>query len=196
MKLIVFDLETGGVSMEHPVIQLAAAAIEVKGPDEVVLCDEPIDHRIRFDPSKCDPEALEINSYDEERWAEEAIEEGDALRSFIELCKRNRHMPLRSKAGRPYNAAKLGGHNVIAFDIPRLLAMSKRHGDPFMGCCWWYPLDTYQGAIWHFDRVDVMPPANYRLETLARAFDLPEPTHDAMSDLRTTGYLIAKLIHG
>ena len=196
MKTIVFDLETGGVKMRHPVIQLAAAAIEIKGPDKVTLLEAPIDLPIRFDESACDPQALEINSYDADRWAEEAVDEADALQAFIELCGRHRHMKLISKAGKPYSIASLTGHNIQSFDVPRLKAMGERHGDPFLNCCWWYPLDTYQGAVWHFKRLRLEGPKDYKLETLARAFGLPEPTHDALSDIRTTGYLAAKLLHG
>ena len=196
MKLVVFDLETGGVKRSHPNTQLAAAAIEIKGPERVVLLEPAIDLPIQFDPSTCDPEALKVNSYDPDRWDEEAVPEEQALQAFVELCGRHKYETLISKAGRPYKVAALGGHNVESFDIPRLLDMGKRHGDPFLNCCWWYPLDTYQGSVWHFRRLKTPGPANYRLETLAEAFGLPKPTHDAFSDLRTTGYLMAKLLHG
>jgi DNA polymerase III epsilon subunit-like protein len=195
MKLVVFDLETGGVEPTRPNIQLAAAAIEILDADRVHLF-EAIDLPIRFDPAECDPAALELNSYDPKRWEAEAVTEAVALQAFIDLCGRHKHETLISKAGRPYKVAALAGHNCASFDIPRLLDMAKRHGDPFLNCCWWYPLDTYQGSVWHFRRRKLEGPKDYKLATLARAFGLPAPTHDAYSDLRTTGYLLAKLLHG
>lgn len=195
MRIVLFDLETGGVEDHHPNIQLAAAAVEVKDATTVHL-HGALDLPIQFDEDACDPEALRLNSYNRERWEKEAIPEGDALKRFIGLCRDHSHLTLMSKKGRPYNVARLGGHNVQTFDVPRLQAMGARHGDPFLACCWWYPLDTYQGTVWHFARAGLEPPANYQLGTLAKHFDLPEPTHDAMADLRTTGYLLARLLHG
>jgi hypothetical protein len=54
-----------------------------------------------------------------------------------------------------------------------------------LGAGQWYPLDTYQRAIWHFAENGLAAPENYRLPTLAAHFGLdPAGAHDALADVR------------
>jgi DNA polymerase III epsilon subunit-like protein len=69
-------------------------------------------------------------------------------------------------------------------------------GDGYIPACWWYPLDTYQRAIWHFAERGLAAPENYRLPTLAAHFGLdPEGAHDALTDVRLSAG-IAQAIAG
>ena len=185
---IVFDLETGGLEPHHAITQIAAIAVDASWQEV-----ETFERKVQFDVGKADPEALRLNSYEPEAWASEAIPEREAAEAFAAFCRKHATLELISRAGNPYTVARLAGHNVVAFDVPRVRAMMQRCGDVFWPACWWYPLDTYQGAIWHFHgREDA--PENYRLPTLARAFGIDASNaHDALADTRIVVRLAAHL---
>lgn len=176
---VFFDFETGGTEPQHPNIQLAAVA--VRDWKEV----DVFERKIAFDPSKCDPEALRINGYRAEDWANAEPEHrvASAFRLFLE---RHADMELISKRGKPYTTARLAGHNVHAFDCPRLKTMMDRGlGGTFWPGCWWYPLDTYPVAIWHCTKNGIRVP-DYQLQTLARVFGIESQgaAHEALADVR------------
>jgi DNA polymerase III epsilon subunit-like protein len=173
---VYFDLETGGLSEQQPNIQIAAVA--VRDDREI----ESFERKIQFDEAICDAKALELNSYDSDVWAREAVLEAVALADFVDFLRRNADLELISKRGRPYTVASLGGHNVVSFDIPRLRTMA---GTSFLPACWWYPLDTYHRAIWFFHEMDLPKPENFKLSTLADYFGIPtDDAHDALADVR------------
>ncbi|MFT5130924.1 MAG: DNA polymerase III epsilon subunit-like protein [Rhodothermales bacterium] len=171
-----FDFETGGLEPHHPSIQLAAVA--VRGGVEVAS----FERKIQFREADSQAEALALNSYDPEQWRDAAVPEGDAIKDFIAFLRAHADTELVSaRTGRPYNVALVGGHNVVGFDIPRLRAAAK---GAFLPCCWWYPLDTYQRAIWHAQENGYRP-ANFQLSTLAEHFGIAsEGAHDALADVR------------
>lgn len=183
---VFFDVETGGLEERHPNIQIAAVA--VRDWKEV----ESFEAHISFSEAACDPEALSVNGYRREDWVG-AVSEPQAFLLFNRFCERNADYRLISRAGNPYTVAKLAGHNVTSFDIPRV----RRALDAmrvFWKACWWYPLDTYARAIWHFhDRGE--SPENFQLQTLARRFGIPAQgaEHEALADVRLC-VLIAKAI--
>lgn len=171
-----FDYETGGTEPHHPNIQIAAVA--VRGGREVAS----FERKIQFDVDACQPEALEMNSYEPLAWQRESIPEKAATAAFVGFLRAHADTTLTSKRGRPYQVTLLGGHNIVRFDIPRLQAAT---GGAFIPACWWYPLDTLQRAIWYFNETNVRPPANYQLSTLAEYFGIPtEGAHDALADVR------------
>ena len=177
---VYFDLETGGIEAHQPNIQIAAIALR----DGVEIA--AFEHKIRFDDSVADPEALAINHYDAAVWANEAVTAETAVRAFSRFCRDHADLELLSKrTGRPYSVARLAGHNIVSFDIPRLRRMFEESTDSYLPACWWYPLDTYQRAIWHFAERDIPTPENYKLSTLAAHFGLDaEGAHDALADVR------------
>ena len=177
---VYFDLETGGVEEHHPNIQIAAIA--VRDGTEI----DAFERKIRFDESAADPEALAMNHYDPAVWAAKAVTEDSAVRAFSGFCRDHADLVLTSKrTGRPYTVARLAGHNVVSFDIPRLRRMFDSSGDGYIPACWWYPLDTYQRAIWYFAERGLAAPENYRLSVLAAHFGLDtEGAHDALADVR------------
>ena len=177
---VYFDLETGGIEERHPNIQIAAIAVR-DGKET-----DAIEHKIHFDEAAADPEALVINHYDAAVWAAQAVTLDTAVRAFSGFCREHADLELISqRTGRPYSVARLAGHNVVSFDIPRLRRMFDATGDGYIPACWWYPLDTYQRAIWYFAERDVPAPENYRLPTLAAHFGLDAAgAHDALADVR------------
>lgn len=177
---VYFDLETGGVEDNRPNIQIAAIA--VRDGKEI----DAIEHKIRFDEATADPEALAINHYDPAVWAAQAVTLDTAVRAFSGFCREHADLELiAQRSGRPYFVARLAGHNVVSFDIPRLRRMFDATGDGYIPACWWYPLDTYQRAIWYFAERDLAAPENYRLPTLATYFGLDaDGAHEALADVR------------
>lgn len=189
---IFFDLETGGVEDAHPNIQIAAVA--VRDWKEV----EAFERKIQFNPVLCDPAALQLNGYAPSKWAQ-AVTEPDAFRAFDAFCARHGDLELVSaRTGRPYTVARLAGHNVTSFDIPRLRSAMARAGVKFMRACWFYPLDTYQRAVWHFAEREMPTPENFQLQTLARHFGIPAQgaEHEALADVRLTVRLAECLAKG
>lgn len=188
--MIFFDLETGGVEDKHPTIQIAAIAVDGNFAER-----DTFERKIRFDASLADPEALELNCYDAAVWDQEAVEPSGAFGAFADFCGRHKDLTLISKrTGKPYSVARIGGHNVASFDIPRVRRGLDRLGE-FWPACWWYPLDTYQGAIWHVFTHALEPPTDYRLETLRDYFhiDVAGDAHDALTDVRIAAQIARRI---
>ncbi len=184
---VYFDLETGGLEMKHPVIQVAAIAVR----DWVEV--EPIEVKIRFNLDDCAGEALEMNCYTPEAWQREALEKDVAVGKLNAFFRRHAKWKLLSAKGNHYETAKIVGHNAVQFDAPRLKAMWDGKYAPFS---WFYPLDTLQLALWHFSRCRCKQPENFKLGTLCEFFDIPtEGAHDALEDVRMT-IALAKALSG
>lgn len=178
MNAVFFDTETGGLKMEHPIIQIAAIAVDAEWQELEVF-----EAKIAFDPAVCEAEALAKNHYDADVWAAQARLESDVIKDFNAFLRRHARMQLTSKTGRPYRVARLAGHNIASFDIPRVRAAMDRHKQYFAGC-WWYPLDTYALALWRY--YDCAGPDNYQLSTLAKYNEIEVPVaHEALADVRT-----------
>lgn len=178
---VFFDLETGGLEMHHPIIQFAAVAVAHDYSET-----SSVEIKIKFEESLATREALEINHYDPAVWELQAVEPASAcslISGFLESFKTLRLISKRT--GRPYSVAKLIGHNAASFDGPRIQKLFKDHNaflpaDPRIRC-------TVQRALWYFDECGIEPPADYKLETLCRYFDIPTPegsAHDALVDVR------------
>lgn len=177
-KTVFFDLETGGTDPEkHPIIQIAAMAV-----DENWLVLESCEVKIKFDEEACSEEALKVNSFDPEVWAEEAVGEREALRFFSRFLKRHATVKMISKRGRPYYVAQMAGHNAATFDGPFLQAWYRRLDEFLPG--YFRVLCTCQLAQWFFyNKKD--QPENMKLETLCKFFDIEiEGAHDAMVDIQ------------
>jgi DNA polymerase III epsilon subunit-like protein len=182
MDAVFIDIETGGLELTHPVIQIAAISVDAAWNEL-----EAFEAKIRFDPKVCDAEALRINHYDPGVWEREARDEKAVALDLQAFMRRHARLSLTSKAGRPYKVARLAGHNITAFDIPRIRALMDRHVSWFAGC-WWYPLDTYALALWRYYAQG--GPPNYQLQTLATALgvsseDQAATAHEALADVRT-----------
>lgn len=190
MNLIFFDIETGGLEMTHPIIQIAAIAV-----DEEFAELDSIELKLRFDPMKADPEALKINHYDTLVWVSEAIEQADAVRRLAKFIEPHKAIEMVSKKPpfRPYKVACLAGHNAATFDGPRLQRLFRDHkaflpADPRVLC-------TVQLAMWWALRHGVRP-KSFKLGDLCEHFGIPiaaGEAHDALADVRLTIELTKKL---
>ncbi len=184
-----FDLETGGLLDRHPVIQVAAIAVDENWAEK-----EVIEVKIKFKETGCDPEALKMNSYEPGLWAEHALDRSVARAKLHDFFENHKTWSLLNKHGKRYNVARIAGHNAASFDAPRLRALWDGRFTPF---AWFYPLDTIQLAFWYFAEWKSNQPDNYRLETLCQHFRIDaEGAHDALADVRMTIKLAKVLIDG
>lgn len=191
-RAVFIDTESAGLTLEHPTIQIAAAAVRV----ETWEVEATFERKITFNRAAADPIALEKNSFNEALWNEQAQPEGIALRHFAAFL--NTYATERKTSPRGgYILAKLGGHNVSAFDIPRLQAAYKRLGLFFPGA--YTPvLDTMHGAFWHFQRLAPNKrPAAYNQLALLEYFGIEhdkKALHDALYDVLLVVQLARRLL--
>lgn len=180
MRLVFFDLETGGLDpSRHPIIQIAACAV-----DEQLLALEWFEAKIAFDMNAADPEALLKNSYDREVWERHAQPEQFVCCQFAQFLKRHADVEMISqRTGRPYFVAQLIGHNADKFDFPFLQAWYKRL-DKFLPAAF-SVMCTYQRALHHFhEHPQLRRPENLKLESLAPYFGIElTKAHDALADV-------------
>lgn len=180
---VVCDLETGGTQPHHPNIQIAAIAINQESGVEI----DSFERKIQFNETAADPEALKMNHYDRAVWINEAQPSAKVARLFADWSQPYRSIEMKSKAGKPYYVAKLIGHNIVTFDLPRIRAM---FGDSFFPFSYHCP-DTLQRALWFFeDHPELERPANLKLGTLCTYFGVPVAgAHEALSDVRMAAAL-------
>jgi DNA polymerase III epsilon subunit-like protein len=193
--IVFFDLETGGLQLENPIIQLAAAAVS---PAWEVL--ETFERKIQFEVSQCEPEALQGNCYkDSVDWAKDARPEGEVMRDFKGFLDKYRCVLQTSqRTGTSYKVAILGGYNIATFDMERLKAAFKRHS-LFLPVQYNGILDVLHGVIWHFAGLEEGAPraANLRLTSVATHVGIStEGAHDATSDVRMTRLIAQWLLTG
>lgn len=174
MVVVYFDTETGGTLPTHPTIQLGAVAME----DGVELSN--FTQNLAFNLEDCDPEALAMNHFTPQAWAD-AVSPAVTAARFALWLRPFQSVTLTSKrTGNPYTVARLAGYNAVRFDEPRLRQM---FGMQF--CPWEYLVrDVLQLALFHFDRCGHAP-ENFKLTTVAAWFGIPtEGAHGALADAR------------
>lgn len=188
--VVLIDTETGGTNIyRHPVIQVAAMAVRLK----TLEIESEFEVKVHFDEKKCDPEALEHNSYDAIVWQQNAEEPKAAMEAVRDYLNRYAVWPKLSKKNRPYKVARLAGYNVDKFDRPMLHRWFQNQKAFFPAD--FYTLDLYQRAIWYFsDRPDTEPPPTFKLGGVCRYFGIePVDEHDATGDCLSTLALWQKL---
>lgn len=183
--LVIFDLETGGLELTHPIIQIGATA-EQNGKE--LACFEA---KIKVDIAACEPEALKINSYDEKLWTDEAVDEKVAFEGFATFLSRFATVKRTSKGGNAYTVARLGGFNIATFDIPRIRARFDAHDMFFPGAG--QVIDFYHYACLLFLARDDWP-EKLTLDALCKQFQIKQGNHDALGDSRSTAALGRKII--
>lgn len=186
-KRIYFDLETGGLDRtKHPVIQIAAVVVWANTFDQI----ESFESKVEFDTHLCSPEALEINSYDQEVWKNEAMPANSAISGFNEFMRRHATVKqIAKRTGKPFYTARLCGHNIIRFDMPFYKEwVSRMMGRTFIPANY-VAMDTVQQAVWYFERAEATGgemPKSFKQVDLAKFFGIPTPdAHDALADVRT-----------
>jgi len=172
--------------MEHPIIQLAAVAMDENG------MIESFEVKVQFDPAMADAQALAVNHYDPDIWQREAITPAVARAKFTTFLKRFCDIEHISKrTGRPYRVAQLAGHNVASFDMPRLQKWYQDANEFLVADP--RPLDTLQFAMWYFHvRGKRLP--SYRLTEICKHFGIGvENAHDALADVMLCAEFIQRL---
>lgn len=184
VNIVFFDLETGGLTDEHPNIQIAAIAVAT-GDDWREL--ETFERKLTFDIAKADPEALKLNHYDADVWWREGVAEPVALADFKNFLRDHADMEMISKrTGEPYYVAQLAGYNALTFDGPRLkkaftrwsifLPAHPRELCVLQQAAWWFVANPAAGK-----------PASMKLGDVCAAFGFSiEGAHDALADIRAT----------
>lgn len=178
--IVYFDLETGGLAMTCPIIQIAAAAYDDNGKELAVF-----ERKLQFDKIDCEAEALQMNHYSPEEW-QDAVHPREAVLGFAEFCRWYKSVEMVSKrTGKPYKVARLGGYNAATFDNPRLKKLFNDNTE-FLPA---HPVvfDVFQLALWWLHRNPDNKPENAKLATLAKFFGVEHAkAHDALSDVRAT----------
>jgi DNA polymerase III epsilon subunit-like protein len=186
---VFFDLETGGLSYDSPIIEYAGVAVDMKEWKEL----ESFETKIQFDPKSCDPTALRINNYKEEDW-KGSIDEEKFLQIHTSFLNRYADVRQISRAGRPYFVTNVGGHNVASFDVDRLSRLYKRRGK-FLPIFFSGSLDTLRLAAWAFLHADKKP-EKYNLMALCDFFEYEwtGKAHTALADVRATIFIAQRLL--
>lgn len=184
MQVVFFDLETGGVAESAPIIQIAATAIDMETFEEI----GEFEQKVKFDPSICEKEALEVNHYDPAIWAERAEDLLPSLIRFVSFLEKYKCKTMMSKRGKPYRIAIAGGHNISSFDLPRLQAACSRE-NLFLPLAYSPVLDTlhlcWADQLLNGKRSKLSDVKNFKLSTVAEALGIEtENAHDALADVR------------
>lgn len=192
---VFFDLETGGLKPNSPIIQIGAIAV-----CKLSVVEE-FEVKLKFDLAYADPKALEINNYTKEAWAD-AQPEAKALARFSKMLRRHSCVDKVSKRGKHYKVARLAGHNIARFDCPIIRAAYERL-DEFMPADLFRPLDTLHLAWWKFAEEPAdNQPERFTLTALCEHYNIGRlgntpladtKLHDALADCHAS-FEIAKCI--
>lgn len=187
-RILFYDLETGGIEDRHPTIQIAASVWDVGLDGELAS----FQRKLQFDPAACSPQALEVNAYSPEGWVD-AVDPATGWQDFFRFCGEHRSKPMVSKKGNQYLVTIAGGHNVTAFDFPRVVRAARKL-DAFMPL-WWYQLDTYALAVWA-RALGALPEMRLNLESLSTHFGVgfSGEQHDALVDCRLAARVCRHLL--
>lgn len=192
--VVIFDLETGGLRVGVPIIQIAAVAVDASNQWTEVSSFE---RKLQFKVEDCDPEALKVNRFNASTWKKEAVPPIQALRDFQKYLEKYRSIELVSaRTGRPYQVTRVGGYNV-KFDLDHI-------GEAFRGAGLFFPgqfstaLDVLQGVIWSVERGEMASTKDMKLTTVAAALGVTTTgdAHDALVDVRLTAGVARVVLQG
>ena len=190
-RLVFFDLETAGLLTDASIIQIAAIAV-----DSSLREVESFEAKIRFDISQTSKQALDVNSFEPQVWQRLAMQPDKAAKKFSNFLRNHATVDKVSKAGNPYQVARLVAHNA-AFDGPKIIS-------------WFEDMDiflpaarnaycTLQRAYWLFEEdKSLTPPENFKLVTLCEYFGISfceEVAHDALADVRATAQVYRAILY-
>ena len=182
IPLVVCDIETAGLTLEHDIIQIAAVVVSTKDWSE----KESFEVKLKFDSAKAEATALKVNGYTAEAW-KDAVTPLQGLGRLSKLFERHRSATRISARGNAYTVAIAAGYNG-SFDSERIMHQSRKLSlfqavDPRF-------LDVMQLAFWKQLGLD-----SYKLVKVAEHFQLStEKAHDALADVRITIEVMKKLL--
>lgn len=189
---IYFDIETAGLEIDAPIIEVAAVAVESATYREV----SAIDMKIEFEMKNIDYKALGINKFSAETWTKYAFPSEVAAQKLERFFSRYATVEkVSKKTGKSYTISKLAGHNSNAFDAPRIKNLFDKH-ELFFHPAMLRTLDTEQKARWFFeDNPGITQPENYKLGTLIKHLGITnvDADHTALADTRATVELARSL---
>ena len=190
-RTVFADIETGGLELHVPIIQIAAIAVDAK-LNEL----EQFEVKVRFDETKACPDALRKIHYRRAEWKRSAVPVRKAGWSFAKFLRGHASVEMHRRDLSTFLVAQLACHN-SEFDGPFLKAWFERLGI-FMPASY-RVFCTLQRAYWHFHENPHLPlPDDYRLGTLCQYFGVPlnpADAHEALADVRATVALYRALSH-
>ena len=181
-RITFVDLETGGMSPKrHPIIQIAAVTV-----NPTFSHFRTFERKIKFDVAQAEPQALAMNSYDAEAWANDAVDERVAANDFVTFINRAADIDKVSRNGRSYKVAQLAAHNA-PFDHGFLFPWFKRLNIYLPAE--WHMIDTMQLALLNNTLNGTRPPS-LKLVDLCNFYDISlKDAHDALGDVMATARL-------
>lgn len=181
MKLLAFDLETGGLDPKrHAILQLGGIFCEENGTEI-----ERFNWLVRpFEMDQVDDKALQVNRIDRSDFeTEKFLSPQEIYRKFKGML---------TKYINPYNRRDklhLVGYNCHSFDCQFLREFFRKNGDKYYGSYFWTPpLDMmliYSGIL--AKSREHLP--DFKLCTVATTIGIeldPDKLHDAIYDVEVT----------
>ena len=188
-RLIMVDIETGGLETHRPIIQIAAIAI-----DEDFDEREVFEVKVKFDETKACPDALRRIHYRRAEWKRAAVAPKKAAWAFARFLRRHANVEVFRRDLSVFRVAQLASHN-SQFDGPFLTEWFDRL-DIFLPASY-RVFCTLQRAYWFFhENPHLARPDDFRLGTLCEYFDVPlnpSDAHEALADTRAAVGLLGKL---
>jgi DNA polymerase III epsilon subunit-like protein len=184
-RLVFVDIETAGLQVWRPIIQIAAIAVDGRFREL-----ETFEEKIQFDERQAVKHSLRKRNYSRWRWHAEARRDRDVAVDFGAFLARHATVGAVSARGEPFVVAQLVAHNA-AFDAPFLRAWFERMGLFFPGT--YNVFCTLHRAMWLFhEEQSLALPDDFKLGTLCKYFGVelrPDEAHDALADARATARL-------
>lgn len=194
MNIVFYDLETGGTDPDKDeIIQVAAVAFKIDGDSWQRTAD--LERKLIFDVGAADPQALLVNSYNEEVWAKEAVTQLKGLTDFDDFARPYKDVVRTSKrTGKTFTCLRTGGHNILKFDdafVRNWYFRNKR----FCPFDYQEVFDTLQLAKWQIRFGTEKDPADYTLGQLCDFYKVPlQDSHDAFNDVLATARLAWRMV--
>lgn len=179
-RLVMIDLETGGLEPKRPIIQIAAIAVDWR-LNEI----DSFEVKVRFKESSACPDSLRRVHYRRAEWKRSAVTPKKAAWAFAKFLRKHASVEVLRQDLSCFCIAQLASHN-SAFDGPFLTTWYDRLGI-FLPASY-RVFCTLQRAYWFFqERPHVTPPDDFRLGTLCEYFGVPlnpADAHEALADAR------------
>ena len=178
--LVFLDAETGGTEDEHPIVQLAVAAVDAITGEKIASAWWPLE----YDPAKVTPKAREIWGEHETGWGAK-VAPAIVVQHLTNFLQRWACVPKVSKrTGRTYGVAQLVCHNA-KFDARKIELLYKEY-DAFCPATIYQALCTLELARWLLPEL-----SSHSLEALCEHFGIGQDAvgyaaHDARGDVNAT----------
>ncbi len=182
VQTVFVDIETAGIELRRPIIQIAAIAVDA---DAEELAQFEV--KIQFDEKRACKDALRKIHYRRAEWKRHAVPPNKAAWSFAAFLRRHASVDVVGRDLKTFRVAQLAAHNAH-FDGEFLRNWFDKLG-LFLPASY-RMLCTLQLAYWYFhEHPDLIAPDDYRLGTLCDYFGVPlspHKAHEALADAQAT----------